>query len=196
MRAFRTRAIAIVSGACILGVVACGDDEPAGTTTAPPETTASAAKPVDTVEVSETEYKLDPADPQVSKSGVVEIRVGNNGGVDHSLEVEGPDGEAETPTLPPGDSASLKVDLPAGEYTWYCPIANHRELGMEGTITVEGGSGGSGGSGDSRSKESRRGSGDSRESGSKEPRAAGSKKTSGSGSKDPQARARQGISGY
>lgn len=29
------------------------------------------------------------------------------------------------------------TDVPAGEYTYYCSIAGHREAGMEGTIVAE-----------------------------------------------------------
>jgi plastocyanin len=35
------------------------------------------------------------------------------------------------------DSATLDADLDAGEYTFYCSVAGHREGGMEGTLTVE-----------------------------------------------------------
>lgn len=130
-------AIAAVAGALVTGACGDGDDEGAGTTTAPAETTAApAGKPVETLSVRETEYKLDPLDAQVSESGVIELDVSNDGSIVHSLAVEGPDGESETDLIESGDSASLKVDLPPGEYAWYCPIGNHRELGMDGTITV------------------------------------------------------------
>jgi Copper binding proteins, plastocyanin/azurin family len=56
--------------------------------------------------------------------------------------VEGPGGESETEDIAPGDSAELTVDLSqAGTYEWYCPIGNHKELGMEGEIRVADASG-------------------------------------------------------
>jgi plastocyanin len=92
-----------------------------------------------TLNVSETDFKLDPADPSVN-AGEVTIKATNDGQTTHSLEVEG-NGieETELPNdLAPGDSGELTVDLSKpGTYEWYCPIGNHRDLGMEGDITVK-----------------------------------------------------------
>jgi uncharacterized cupredoxin-like copper-binding protein len=141
-------AVAVLSLAAAIAA-GCGDDDDetatqgATATGAETETAATAGEPVETVEVSETEYELDPADPEVSERGPIEFEATNDGEEVHALEVEGSSGESETETIDPGDSATLTVDLEPGEYTWYCPVGNHRELGMEGTITVAGGSGGS-----------------------------------------------------
>ncbi|MDQ4100049.1 MAG: cupredoxin domain-containing protein [Chloroflexota bacterium] len=65
-----------------------------------------------------------------------EIR--NTGSVPHSFELEGKiaghEVEVVSSVLQPGQSTSLTVRLPAGEYTAYCPIGNHREKGMVATI--------------------------------------------------------------
>ena len=65
----------------------------------------------------------------------------NDGGTAHALEIEGGDVEEESETIEPGESTSLTVELAAGRYVLYCPISNHRELGMEGTLVVGSGSG-------------------------------------------------------
>jgi uncharacterized cupredoxin-like copper-binding protein len=132
---------AVLVAAASVGVVACGGDDdeettPAETTTAP---AGGGGGGEQTLKVSETEYKLDPSDPTV-KPGTVTFEVSNDGQVVHNLEVEGPSGEAELEQdLQAGQSAELTVDLnQPGKYEWYCPVGNHRELGMEGTITVKG----------------------------------------------------------
>jgi PQQ system protein len=136
------RLIAVTGVTLLVALAGCGGDdddngEKTGTAAAP------AGEATETINVSETDFKLDPANPSVSKPGVVEIKATNDGQTTHSLEVEGPGEEQELESeLQPGDSGTLKVDLSkAGRYEWYCPIGNHRELGMKGEIVVGGGGG-------------------------------------------------------
>jgi uncharacterized cupredoxin-like copper-binding protein len=119
-----------------------GDDE-----TTPAADTGTPSAGGQTVNVSETEYTLDPSDPTV-QAGTVSFKATNDGSVDHNLEVEGPEGEVELEqNIAPGESGTLTVDLSKpGRYEFYCPVGDHRHRGMEGEITVTGG-GGSGGSG-------------------------------------------------
>lgn len=145
---------------------ACGDDderEGAGTTgtgtgTAPAEEQAQEAtgEAVATVEMSLTDFKLDPADPEVDEAGVIEFTLTNDGQAPHNLEVETPQGEFELEQdIEAGGSATLKAEVTEpGEYVIYCPVGNHREMGMEGTLTVAGGGGGGTDTGDGGATES------------------------------------------
>jgi uncharacterized cupredoxin-like copper-binding protein len=124
-----------------LGLAACGGDDNKSSDETQSQTTPETGTTGETVTVSETEFELNPANPRISKPGVVEFRVKNDGKIVHALEVEGPGEEAKTKDIQPGGSASLRVDLStAGSYEWYCPVGNHRDLGMEGTIKVGGSS--------------------------------------------------------
>jgi uncharacterized cupredoxin-like copper-binding protein len=128
-------AIAALAGLAIAG---CGGGDNGGTTTAAQgSATTTPAGGGSTVKMSETEYKLQPSDPSV-KAGTVTFDVTNDGQVTHSLEVEGPGVEEELASdLAPGDGGTLTVDLSKpGKYELYCPIDNHKQLGMEGTLTV------------------------------------------------------------
>ena len=118
----------------LLGAAACGSEEDEG----------GDGGAVQTVEVSETEFRLEPATFTLDEPGTYTFRAVNDGSVDHALEVEGGGIEEETDTIAPRDSAELTVELAAGTYELYCPIGNHRELGLEGSIEVRGGAGGSG----------------------------------------------------
>jgi len=94
------------------------------------------------VDVALGEFTIEPSAIAV-EPGSYTFHVVNEGGTLHALEVEGPTGEVETEELEPGESADLAVALPDdGEYEMYCPVGDHRDRGMEGTITVGGGAGG------------------------------------------------------
>ena len=142
-------AVLTVTGVAALSLVAagCGDDEeePTVATTTPTTTTGAtggtgptgAAGGGESVDISETDFALDP-DEVTAKAGTVTFKVTNDGDTVHNLEVEGNGVEEELPQdLSPGDSGALTVDLEPGDYTMYCPVGDHREQGMEGTVTVE-----------------------------------------------------------
>ncbi len=145
MHGLRPLAAALAVGA--LAIAGCGgDDDGDGASTGAAESTPASTEAggaAGTVKLSETEFKIDPANPAVKKAGRVTFDVKNDGQVVHALEVEGPNGEAETDSIPAGKSATLTVDLSkAGTYEMYCPIGNHKEMGMKGTVVVAGGGSG------------------------------------------------------
>jgi uncharacterized cupredoxin-like copper-binding protein len=134
-------AVAVAAAFGALAVTGCGgSDDNSSTTAASGSSTTSTAQGGggSAVKVSETEFKLNPSDPTV-KAGQVSFDVTNDGQVVHSLEVEGPNGEQELPSdLSPGQSGTLSVDLSKpGKYEFYCPVDDHKQMGMEGEITVE-----------------------------------------------------------
>ena len=100
---------------------------------------------VKTIQVKETDFKLQPAEITLDKPGTYVFKAVNSGDTDHALEVEGEGIEEETEEIEPGQSAELKVKLKSGTYELYCPVDGHAEEGMEGKLTVKESSGGSGG---------------------------------------------------
>lgn len=81
-------------------------------------------------------YRFYPADARVPADTPLNITLKNAGGNSepHTLVFEGLDirlavsGEFET--------VSTVASIPAGTYTFYCDVGNHRLLGMEGTVTA------------------------------------------------------------
>ena len=105
---------------------------------------AAADRPAEPIRVLETEFRLEPANARIARSGRTTFEVVNRGESVHALAIETPSGEVKTAAIAPGESRTVKAELPPGRYTWYCPVGNHRERGMSGTIAVgdrEGGSG-------------------------------------------------------
>ncbi len=135
--------LVLVAVAVSLTFAACGDDDE--TTTAASDTSAeteattteaSSGGGGETIDISDTEFALDPSDPTAA-AGPVTINVSNDGETVHDLEVEGNGVEEVTPSIEAGGSAQLNVELEAGEYKIYCTIPGHADQGMEGTLTVE-----------------------------------------------------------
>ena len=100
-----------------------------------------------TVQISETEFSISPASIDLPQAGTYEFAVTNDGQITHALNIEesGGGAEAETGDIEPGQSKTLRFTFSSeGSFEMYCPIGNHRDEGMEGTIRVGGGAGGTG----------------------------------------------------
>jgi plastocyanin len=143
---WRFVALLAVGAAFAVPVAGCGDDDDddgggeagaTATATQAQETAPAGGGGGETVDMSLTDFALNPANPTV-QAGSVTFNVTNDGQAPHALEVEGPGGEVETETLSGGGSEKLTVDLnEPGSYVIYCPVGNHRQMGMEGQVTVE-----------------------------------------------------------
>jgi plastocyanin len=89
--------------------------------------------PVKTFEIVGTSYAFTPKN-LTGPAGILEFRLTSKD-IQHSLRIKGVDGfliEAGS-----GKTASGKVKLEAGKYTFYCDIPGHESQGMVGTLTVE-----------------------------------------------------------
>ena len=139
------RRIAVLAATAAFAFAGCGgDDEPESAATpaateepteapteaateAPTEaagggaTLAIAADPGGALKFTETEY--------TATAGEVTVEFANDSQVPHAAEIEGNGVEEETETVTGQDAPPLTVDLPAGEYTIYCPVGNHRQAG-------------------------------------------------------------------
>jgi plastocyanin len=74
-------------------------------------------------------------------AGPITITMSNTSGVDHNLALQAGTGSTgtllgHTPIESKG-TASLKLTLKAGKYTFYCEVPGHRAAGMFGTLTVK-----------------------------------------------------------
>jgi uncharacterized cupredoxin-like copper-binding protein len=136
----RFAALFAIGAAVAVPIVGCGgssDDNSTSNAATPASTSGGASGAGGSVDLTATDFKFDPSDPTV-KSGEVTFNLKNNGQVTHSLEIEdvnGKDVELEG-DVSPGSSGTLKANLAPGTYEFYCPVDNHKEMGMTGEITV------------------------------------------------------------
>jgi plastocyanin len=139
----RSSALAVILACGVLA--ACGSDD------TPTETSASTPEPAATQEAAtgggEIAVKavegggglsFDPAE-LTAAAGSVTITMENPAGntMPHTVAIEGNGVEASGDAVEAGNSSTTTADLEAGSYTFYCPVGQHRQNGMEGTLTVE-----------------------------------------------------------
>jgi plastocyanin len=70
-----------------------------------------------------------------AKAGSVTLKLVNDSSVPHGIEIEGNGVQEETKIVTKSD-ADVTVDLKPGKYEYFCPVGNHKQLGMKGTLTV------------------------------------------------------------
>jgi len=87
------------------------------------------------IEIALKEYEMVPNKIRV-KPGAVTFVLRNEGRFAHDFHVEGPGVEAYAAKFSPGRTVRLEVTLREGEYKISCPLSNHDERGMHGTLVV------------------------------------------------------------
>lgn len=126
----RRRSWLVIVGSVALVASGCGGSDGDGSSTEQPSGTK--------VTAALTEFSIN-LSQQDLQPGTYTFVAENTGEATHALEIEGAGIEESTDTLAPGESANLVVELPAGSYVLYCPVANHRDQGMQLQVTVGGG---------------------------------------------------------
>jgi plastocyanin len=130
--------VAVVLAVCALAAAGCGDDESddggngsaggdGGGLYGGATRLSLAADPAGELAFDKTSLS--------AKPGRVVIAFDNPARVPHAVEVEGNGVEEETETIT-DSAARLAVNLEPGEYKFYCPVGNHEQAGMVGTLTV------------------------------------------------------------
>ncbi len=127
--------MAVLAATAALGLAGCGgDDEPEPAAPAAAgggggsSTLKVAADPGGAPKFTETAL--------TAEAGTVTVEFSNPSQAPHAVEIEGNGVEEATETVTGKDAAPLTVGLEAGDYTFYCPVGDHRAKGMEGKLTV------------------------------------------------------------
>ena len=103
-------------------------------TTTTPET-STRAKPApkpQTIQVTETEFKIT-LGTKALKAGSVTFDVKNVGKIPHDLAIVG---GLKTPLISPGKTAMLSTTLKAGKIELYCTVPGHKQAGMDLKVTA------------------------------------------------------------
>lgn len=127
---------------------ATGDmDAPTPTAPSATQPPAGAATPADGQAGAATQTELtvemgdlyfEPAEFTVPADTDVTITLPNNGAAVHNFVVDGKNNPSDpgvfSGDVPPGDTATVTLNLPAGDWYFYCSIPGHEAAGMFGTI--------------------------------------------------------------
>ena len=136
--------LTLLLSAGVLLAAGCGDDEdegggaastPEATETATEESSGGGGEALTLTADPGGSISWEPGELS-APAGSVTVKLVNESDTPHAVEVEGNGVEEESETVTGGET-ELTVDLEAGEYTFYCPVGQHRQNGMEGTLTVE-----------------------------------------------------------
>ena len=138
--------LALLLSAGVLLAAGCGDDDdegggggaastPEATETATEESSGGGGEALTLTADPGGSISWEPGELS-APAGSVTVKLVNESDTPHAVEVEGNGVEEESETITGGET-ELTVDLEAGEYTYYCPVGQHRQNGMEGTLTVE-----------------------------------------------------------
>jgi plastocyanin len=116
---------------------ATGNPSPSSSTaSAPASSSAGSQASATTVQVAAKDFTLTLSTASFTP-GTYTFQMTNDGNATHAIEIDGPGVEDQkSDTAGPGGSASVTVTLQAGDYTIYCPVGNHRAMGMQTTFTV------------------------------------------------------------
>lgn len=69
--------------------------------------------------------------------GTYTFTINNAGTASHGLSVKGPGVNSTSSIIPAGKSTKLTVALKKGTYELWCPVDNHRAMGMMTKISVK-----------------------------------------------------------
>lgn len=86
--------------------------------------------------VEGTEFKFSQDKIELKKGEKVKITFQNKGEQPHNLLI--PELTVATRTIGPGEEDTVVIEAKeTGEFTFYCGVANHKDLGMEGGVEVK-----------------------------------------------------------
>jgi uncharacterized cupredoxin-like copper-binding protein len=70
---------------------------------------------------------------KTAKAGTVIFKITNTGAIPHDFKIAG----KKTPLIGAHKSATLKVTLKKGKYTYLCTVPGHAAAGMKGVFTAK-----------------------------------------------------------
>ncbi|MCL4244848.1 MAG: cupredoxin domain-containing protein [Candidatus Dadabacteria bacterium] len=91
------------------------------------------------VRVKLSDYDMELLNEKPIGPGITVFEVTNEGDKEHSFVIEGLDVmQRLEENLRPGETRTISVELKPSGYNVYCPVGNHRNMGMASVIRITG----------------------------------------------------------
>ena len=128
-----------------LAVAGCGggdDNKDTGSSSAPAETTTTQASSGGggggQLQLKAVKEGLAFDKKTLSASaGSVTITMTNESPLSHDVSIEGNGVDEDGEAVGQGEKSKVTADLKPGTYTFYCSVDGHRQVGMQGKLTVK-----------------------------------------------------------
>ena len=104
-------------------------------TPAPSSPPAAGGEVLGTLDFEAVDLAFKPADATVPKAGTYEVKLTNNGAIQHDITFA--DGTTSG-LVDPGQSKTVQITVPEGGLTFICSIPGHAAAGMKGGVTIAG----------------------------------------------------------
>lgn len=147
-RALRPLSFGVAALGAVAALAACGSSSSSASSPASSSgSTPAAAAPVTTaagttgaggsaIAVDEKDFSI-AFDKTALTAGAHTLTVHNSGKVTHALLIDGPGVKDQSSgAIAPGATATMQVTFQTGDYEIYCPVANHKMIGMDEHVTV------------------------------------------------------------
>jgi uncharacterized cupredoxin-like copper-binding protein len=96
---------------------------------------AAGATSAEAVQVEFVDLAFEPSELSIPADTDVPFTFVNGGALPHNFTIDEP--AISSGDVNPDASAEAVVNVPAGDYEYYCSIPGHREAGMVGTLTAQ-----------------------------------------------------------
>ncbi len=112
------------------------EQSPEATSSSPESTSGAAMMETREVKVSATDFAFAPKALSVKKGEKIKVVLTNDGKYPHDLVVD--ELSLKTKTISPGQTDTVELTASkSGTFAMYCSVGNHRQRGMEGTVSIQ-----------------------------------------------------------
>jgi nitrite reductase (NO-forming) len=129
-------AVALIGAGCVAAPAPQWTFEPASAGGPAASTSAgtgtATGNVLDTIDITAADLSFDPSNVTVDKAGSYEVKLTNKGAITHNITFA----DGSSASADPGQSATVRVAVPAAGITFKCTVPGHAAAGMQGMIMV------------------------------------------------------------